>query len=238
MRDLKISWYFLFIVAFLLAACEPYLLAPNGARPIKKLDKDYYSTNKVYLHCQAATIKFAKENEINGCRRVSSMEAYLFNRSEGGEASLSLDCYDTGVRRSVSSAIRLRGEPPRVSVCEFKDGKANLVGIYEGHYVQSEDKCADYIREHLSRDRYPYNDVVGLKYHVSQKNLTEQDLYVIEGALRWRIREEPGSYFMVGKKIERFRCVVDNGVVQEVTFSELGDLNPGESSRLQLHHFF
>ena len=233
----KIQKIFLFILTLLLAACEPYLLAHDGARKPTKLGKEFYTTNHFYFHCLSATTKFAKENNIKGCSKPSGMEAYVFGQANLTSASLTLDCLDSGKKPYASPSLQNSGLPPKVSMCEYKNKQAHILGIYEGYYIRAQEICRKFLGKQFTREKQSKRDVVGLKFNAVQRNLGEADRYVVEGAVHWHIMNPPRFVSTIGRELQRFSCVVEDGAVQNIVFSDVGKLNPGESSKLQLFGF-
>ncbi len=167
----------------------------------------------------------------NSMKRVGAKTCYLGSTLQNGFLVRENQLY--GQHAIICENTNL----PMVGACEMRNDKVIFAGIFEGYYYPEVHKRCKRFVNNSEPNHKRMREYVVFDYNIAPENRGPDDIYTIEGAVKWDVYRK-GSYSWDGDVMrERFRCVVQGRKLIEVKVFELGDLTESERSTLSFYNF-
>ncbi len=150
------------------------------------------------------------------------------------------------LKATVRGECRLPRAPKVSAICEIEHGEVTDVRLFRGEYFKAAKVCKEGLYNYDWKGRpWAHSKSIFLHFGFQERDMTIDDDYTITGVVKWKIYdpaksslERPRSFFVVGEEKMRFTCIVNNGVVLDFAFSDVGDLTWTERGKLAEFKFY
>ena len=180
--------------------------------------------------------------------RIPKIEIDGTSHRCGGLSELEPIIYESwpNLKATVRGECRLPRAPKVSAVCEVEQGEVTDVRLFRGEYSKASRACTKGLYKYDWKGRpWVHSKSIVLHFGFQERDMAIDDDYTITGVVKWEIYdpaksslERPPLYFVIGEKKMRFTCIVNNGVVQNYAFSDVGNLTWTERGKLAEFKFY
>ncbi len=143
---------------------------------------------------------------------------------------------------SVRAYVRCTGFkeiPPALGICDFNNGKARMVSVSYAFNHMIARKCRSKLVFFVKGNFLASRSFI-LDYGINGKDRSEDDRYVISGAVKWSVFDPSKSmpkdriFFSTGEsKLQRFVCTAESQTIVNIEFSDFNNWTDDEQNALE-----